>query len=669
MHEDGEIDSSALYMIKQDPALISVMTANNEVGTIEPIDAIAKECKRKGVLFHTDAVQAFGKIPIDVKKTPIDFMSISGHKIGAPKGIGALYIREGTRIEPLIDGGHQENGMRGGTENVAAIVGFGAACEVAKANMEKESERLTSLSEYLISNALSDIKGIHLTGSRHTRIPGHCSFVVDGVEGEVLQMLMDMAGEVDEQQLMAPYPAVLRAVNTEKKSIEELQKQTLSTKKRANEELKSIPHQIEAQDRLKVDADFNAVRTRYVELGRDIDDADRLLEGSNEELEATKLHREKVQTLRNELDKALRSWREERDKNYEAASKAVSAAQCEFDNVEKEKQEHVDNLVKKVVILKEKEEAFNAKKIKWQEVNSKTYTAENLTVCPTCGHVFTEQEKIEKGNTAIEHFNKEKAETLQQLLSEATALKEQINVLTGTYNEDKQIIGPQIEKRVEAKKSALDEAVKHLNEIKAQSTEEDEGIKLLRKKLSDAESEVTMPVSDSSKEEIRAKKMELTKKRDELMKILAGEDTNMRIEEEKERLNMRAKELAQIVADCDNTLYQIMEYKKSKINAIEDKINDKFQIARWRFFEKNITDDNYCEVCKCLHNGIDYNSTNAADRINLGVDIVSSIGKAYSIEAVVWVDNSESIADIIKIQNQIITLKHIPYSELKLEIV
>lgn len=194
VHEDGEIDSSALYMIKQDPALISVMTANNEVGTIEPIDAIAKECKRKGVLFHTDAVQAFGKIPIDVKKTPIDFMSISGHKIGAPKGIGALYIREGTRIEPLIDGGHQENGMRGGTENVAAIVGFGAACEVAKANMEKESERLTSLSEYLISNALSDIKGIHLTGSRHDRIPGHCSFVVDGVEGEVLQMLMDMDG-------------------------------------------------------------------------------------------------------------------------------------------------------------------------------------------------------------------------------------------------------------------------------------------------------------------------------------------------------------------------------------------------------------------------------------------------------------------------------------------
>ena len=295
-----------------------------------------------------------------------------------------------------------------------------------------------------------------------------------------------------------------------------------------------------------------------------------------------------------------------------------------------------------------------------------SYTAETLTSCPVCGHVFTEEEKIEKQNAAIEHFNKEKSEKLQNSLFEAGKIKEQITALTGSYNENKQIVLPEKEKAVNLKQTALDEKRKAIDVIKELNVDADPTIISIKKEIMEAEANAPQKVDDSNKESIRAKKQEMVARRDELIKILAGEDTNIRIEKEKERLNARAQELAQIVADCDNTLYQIMEYKKSKVNTIESKINGLFQLAKWKFFRKNITDDNYSEVCDCLHNGVDYNSTNAADKINLGVDIVSSIGKAYGIEAPVWVDFRESVADLLKVNNQVISLEHVANATLTL---
>lgn len=481
------------------------------------------------------------------------------------------------------------------------------------------------------------------------------------------KMLMDMAGELDEQKLIAPYPAVMKAVNTEKKSVEELQKQALSTKKRCNDELKSIPAQIDAQDRLKVDADFAAVETWIEQLNTEIADIDRQLEGSTEELEAAKKQREKVLALRTKLDTAVKGWTENHKKEVEEANKAIEAARSELLDAERQKKEHTEDLVKKAISLKEKEEQFAAKKNEWMEVNRRTYTAETLTACPVCGHVFTEQEKIDKGNAAVEHFNKEKSEKLQSLLLEAGKIDEQIKVLTGVYNEGSKIIGPQLESLVSAKRTALNERITALASINLNKIEADPEIESLKAELSAAESEITQTKDNSNKDSLRVKKSELTVERDKLTKTLANRDINERIEKEKAKLNARAQELAQIVADCDNTLYQIMEYKKSKVGAIEGKINGMFQTARWKFFEKNVTDDNYKEICKCLHNGVDYNSTNAADRINLGVDIVSSIGKAYDIEAVIFVDFKESVAELINVDNQIISLEHVAGAELTMK--
>ena len=480
------------------------------------------------------------------------------------------------------------------------------------------------------------------------------------------KMLMDIAGEVDEQALMAPYPLVMKAVNTEKKSIEELTKQTASTKKRCNDELKSIPEQINAQDRLKSNADFQGAQKAKDDIEKEIADIDKKLEGSAEELEAVKGYRAKVELLRVRLSKEINLWNETHQKELSAAQKYFEKASEEYQVAERKQSEHTENLNAQAEKITKLEEDFNAKKNEWMKVNQQTYTAETLTACPTCGHVFTEEEKLEKGNAAIEHFNKEKSERLKAILSEAGDIDAKLKALKGVYNEGLQVIAPQLSKVESSKQTAQTEAIRHLNEIKAKSMEEDSNIVALRKQIADAELEKPIETDNTDKEALKEQKKALTAKRDEIMKIIAGEETNQRIEEEKKRLNERATELAQMIADCDNTFYQIMEYKKSKINAIEGRINDKFQIARWKFFEKNVTDDNYKEVCKCLHNGVDYNSTNAADKINLGVDIVSGIGKAYGIEAPVWVDFKESVKDLLEIENQTISLEHVADATLTL---
>ena len=178
--------------IRPDTILISVMAAN-EIGTIEPIAEIGAVAAAHKIPFHTDAVQAFGHIPLDVNAMHISALSLSAHKLGGPKGVGALYLKNGLAAEPVIYGGGQERGRRGGTENVAGIVGLGAAAEEAAANMEADAARLTALRDRLIA-ALLEIPYSRLTGPRTDRLPGHASFCFEAVEGEALVLTLDMLG-------------------------------------------------------------------------------------------------------------------------------------------------------------------------------------------------------------------------------------------------------------------------------------------------------------------------------------------------------------------------------------------------------------------------------------------------------------------------------------------
>lgn len=174
--------------------LVSVMFANNEVGTIMPIPEIAAVCHEKGVLFHTDAVQAAGHIPIDVKAMGIDMLSISGHKFHGPKGVGVLYERKGIRLPSYIIGGEQEKGRRAGTENVAGIVGLGEALELAVTNMSETSARMTRMRDRLIAGIEATIPEVKLNGHRTKRLPNNVNFSIKYIEGESILLMLDMAG-------------------------------------------------------------------------------------------------------------------------------------------------------------------------------------------------------------------------------------------------------------------------------------------------------------------------------------------------------------------------------------------------------------------------------------------------------------------------------------------
>ena len=193
--ENGLIDLNTLEAaIRPDTFLISIMFANNEIGTIEPIKEIGEIAHRHGILFHTDAVQAFGQIPIHVDEMNIDMLSASGHKFNGPKGIGFLYIKKGLKLKSFIHGGQQERGRRAGTENVPGIVGIAKACEIAMTEMEERMKKETELRDYLIERILKEIPYTRLNGHSRKRLPNNVNISFQFVEGESILIMLVMAG-------------------------------------------------------------------------------------------------------------------------------------------------------------------------------------------------------------------------------------------------------------------------------------------------------------------------------------------------------------------------------------------------------------------------------------------------------------------------------------------
>ncbi|MDX1533886.1 MAG: cysteine desulfurase family protein, partial [Nitrosopumilaceae archaeon] len=195
VNDSGMIDPDELREeITDNTCLASIMLANNEVGTIQPIEKISKICHEKNIPLHSDAVQAIGKIPVDVTKLGVDLLSISSHKLYGPKGVGALFIRKGVKLNPLILGGGQEKGMRSGTENVASIVGFGKSCQLAYQNLQANNSHLTKLRDYLVSRVTKEIPHVTYNGDQELRLPNNAHFTFLGVNGEDLIIKLDEHG-------------------------------------------------------------------------------------------------------------------------------------------------------------------------------------------------------------------------------------------------------------------------------------------------------------------------------------------------------------------------------------------------------------------------------------------------------------------------------------------
>ncbi len=192
---EGRLDLDELReSITEETTIVTVMYANNETGVIFPVEEVGEIVKAKGIPFHTDAVQAAGKISLNLKKSTIDMLSISGHKLHAPKGIGVLYIRKGTKFSPFLIGGHQEKGRRGGTENVPYIIGLGKACELAKKSLNEENTRVKALRDYLEAKLLEKIPNTLVNGDRKNRLPNTVSVSFEYVEGESILLLLSDLG-------------------------------------------------------------------------------------------------------------------------------------------------------------------------------------------------------------------------------------------------------------------------------------------------------------------------------------------------------------------------------------------------------------------------------------------------------------------------------------------
>jgi len=193
--KQGQLDLKQLENeIDDDTALVTIMYANNETGVVFPIEKIAELATGKSVVFHTDAVQAIGKTPLNLSKSSIDLLSLSGHKLHAPKGIGALYVKKGTRLSPFMLGGHQEAGRRAGTENVPGIIGLGKACELAAKNIEEENQRVKSLRDKLENALLEKCPGSRLNGDKENRLPNTTNISFEYIEGEAILLMLDKYG-------------------------------------------------------------------------------------------------------------------------------------------------------------------------------------------------------------------------------------------------------------------------------------------------------------------------------------------------------------------------------------------------------------------------------------------------------------------------------------------
>ncbi len=195
VNRQGQLDmDNLLKMLDDDTAVVSVMYANNETGVIFPVDALAGILRDRGILFHTDAVQAAGKIPLDVQRVPVDMLTISGHKLHAPKGVGVLYVRKGTRFHPYVIGGHQERGRRSGTENVASIIALGKACELAAHHLDREIVYLSGLRDRLETALLGCCPNVRVNGDTSSRLPNTTNISFEYVEGEAILLRLNEFG-------------------------------------------------------------------------------------------------------------------------------------------------------------------------------------------------------------------------------------------------------------------------------------------------------------------------------------------------------------------------------------------------------------------------------------------------------------------------------------------
>lgn len=472
------------------------------------------------------------------------------------------------------------------------------------------------------------------------------------------KMLMSLAGEINEEELMKPYPLVYKGIVEEKKELSDMLLQQNTIKKKADEELKLIPAKIQAQEALRITADFAALKAEKEVIDNEIKVIDAALEGTAEKDPAMEQYLANMQAYNAKIANAQRIWQDAKIKDIDELTKKISEASSASSLANTTYNNNLDACKKNKVRLAEVEISFKAKIKEWNDVNEKEFCFSQTDVCPVCGRPYTDDMKAAEYDNAVAEFNKSKSEKLAKLQNEAGEQKQQIAVLKGNINTYEQITKAHDEEAVRAAKAAYEELLKLRTEKQNQSWAVSSEKAAYDEAFSTIEASKPIVKVDTSTEENKAKKATLVARRDELTKQLAVEETNKRIDTEKEKLSKRSVELAQVIADCTETIRQIKAYKKAKITLVEEKVNSYFSLIRWKFYEQNRTNDDEKEICTAIDkDGVDYDNTNDGTVIDMGVDIIGGISKASNIFVPLFVDRKESAEKIVPVEQQTIFLQ------------
>lgn len=482
------------------------------------------------------------------------------------------------------------------------------------------------------------------------------------------RILMSLAGEINESELMQNYPAVHRGVIVEKKELSEMLKQQNATRKKANDELQTIPAKVQAQDALKVVDDFDVVEEDKKKIDLQLADIDAALQGVVTNTAEQQEYENKLATENNKYNKVREQWQTNHFQMVDEAFKNVTAASESLHEATRLQKEHSDTYVKNKTKISELTNEFNKLMQQWKDVNEKEFNFAKTDVCPVCGRPYTDEMKEQEYENAVNEFNTHKSTKLTEIQNKATEIHNQITVLKGLVNTYLQVTSVSDNNNIKTKQETYNNLVKKRSELQFLTWEQSNEKANADASLQAIVATKPLLVVDTTHEENKLKKKELTKKRDDLIKRLSGRDNNKRIEEEKVKLDKRSRELAQIVADCNEVIRQIKEYKKNKIAVVESKVNSFFSLIRWKFYEQNITNDDEKEICKAIdRNGVDYNSTNDGTVINMGIDIINGISKAKDIYVPLFVDRKESVENVLPSIQQAIYLQCIYGASFKVE--
>lgn len=472
------------------------------------------------------------------------------------------------------------------------------------------------------------------------------------------KILMSLACDINEEELMQEYPLVYKGVYTEKKEIAEMLTQQKTTRKKANDELQLIPTKVQAQDALKVDEDFDNLELEKVKVEAQLANIEANLQGVVTESLEMQEYKKRIAEQETKNQTAHKAWTKTHFAEVDSIFKQVSEASEALRTATASQKTNLDANIQNKAKLATLTNEFNDLMQQWKDINEKEFSYAQTDICPVCGRPYTDEMKEQEYANAVSEYNTNKASKLMEIQNKATEKHGQITVIKGCINTYEQVTANTDKKDVAAKQETYNALVRKRSEIQTQTWETSAEYAETIKEINAIKATEPKPVVDATVEESKRKKKELTAKRDELIKRLSGRDTNKRIEDEKVKLDKRSRELAQIVADCNEAIRQIKEYKKAKISIVESKVNSYFSLIRWKFYEQNITNDDEKDICTAIdRNGVDYNNTNDGTVINMGIDIINGISKAKDIYVPLFVDRKESVENALPSVQQVIYLQ------------